>query len=179
VGDFEGTVSAVLSELAGGAPVAVAHGFDGRSCPSATLRVIRGGGEIGIHVDNAYLHMPHTEHLRALVDPLGQLSYFLTLAVPDDGGSVEVIGLEWAAARLFMGQPAGEQANVWYRGSDVWKALEGFGYTGVRPEPGDLLVFDGGRYFHRVSTVHGTRPRCTIGGFLGMTTGRDRVYIWS
>jgi hypothetical protein len=42
-----------------------------------------------------------------------------------------------------------------------------------------MLLFDGGRYYHRVSKVIGRSPRRTIGGFLGFSRQRDRVYYWS
>ena len=44
---------------------------------------------------------------------------------------------------------------------------------------GELLLFDGGRYFHKVSPVEGSRARWTIGGFVGFTRDHERVVYWS
>ena len=42
-----------------------------------------------------------------------------------------------------------------------------------------MFIFDGGRYFHRVSKVVGERPRYAIGGFLGFSQTHDQLYYWS
>lgn len=177
--DFEATIAATLSALSGGLPVEVATGPQGQPCPSATIRVLPEGAEIGAHVDNSFLHMPRAHHLHRLVDTRVQLSYFVPLSVPEAGGELMVYTLEWAAARLFMPDVAKTSANVWLEGSDVFEVVNQFESSVFAPAVGDLLVFDGGRHFHRVSKVVGPVPRRTIGGFMGLSKKHDGLYVWS
>lgn len=175
---FEARIEGALSALGGGLPVEVAHARDGRTCPSATIRVLPDGGEIGVHVGNEFMGTPAATELREFIDLTSQLSYFVTLAAPEAGGELIVYDLEWSAARLFMHAPA-EQPNVWLEGTPPFEFITSRPATAFAPRSGDLLVFDGGRYFHRVAKVRGATPRHTIGGFLGLSRGRDRVYYWS
>lgn len=177
--DFEAEIARLLSALSGGLPVDVAHGTEGQACPSATIRVLPHGAEIGVHVDNSFLHMPRARHLHRLVDTRDQLSYFVPLSVPEAGGELQVYGIEWDTLRLFMPDAAGMSASVWLEGSEVFELFREFPATVVSPGVGDLLVFDGGRHFHRVSKVVGPVPRRTIGGFLGLSPAHDRVRVWS
>ncbi len=177
--DFEAHVAALLAALSGGLPVDTATGPDGQACPSATIRVLPHGAEIGVHVDNAFLHMPRARHLHRQVDTRDQLSYLVPLSVPQAGGELLVYALEWDAMRLFMPDAAQLSASVWLEGSEVFELISPLPATVVAPGVGDLLVFDGGRHFHRVSKVAGSVPRRTIGGFLGLSPAHDRVVVWS
>jgi hypothetical protein len=44
---------------------------------------------------------------------------------------------------------------------------------------GDLVVFDSGRFVHRVTAVEGARPRLTLGGFLTERLDGRGVGYWS
>jgi hypothetical protein len=177
--DFEAQIAEALSTLGGGLPVQRAHGPAGEPCPTATIRVLPEGAEIGVHVDNSFLHMPRARHLHRLVDTRGQLSYFVPLSVPEAGGELMVYTLQWAAAKLFMPDVAQASANVWLEGSEVHDLVTRFEHGVFAPGVGDLLIFDGGRHFHRVSKVVGPTLRRTIGGFLGLAPAHDALYVWS
>lgn len=177
--DFDAVIAAVLSSLSGGLPVQIAHGPEGQACPTATIRVLPEVAEIGAHVDNSFLHMPRARHLHRLVDTRGQLSYFVPLSVPQAGGELLVYTLQWAAAKLFMPDVAQASANVWLEGSEVYEVVRQFDADVFAPGVGDLLIFDGGRHFHRVSKVVGPVPRRTIGGFLGLSRSHEALYVWS
>ncbi len=43
----------------------------------------------------------------------------------------------------------------------------------------DLLIFDGGRHFHRVAMVVGERLRGTLGRFVIFARSGDVVHYWS
>lgn len=176
---FDERIAELLSALCGGLPVDIAPGPDGKQCPSATIRVLPAGGEIGVHVDNSFLHMPRARHLQTLLDTKDQLSYFVPLSVPEGGGELMVYNLEWAAARFFMPNATETDASVWLEGSEVFDIITQYDCNVIAPGVGDLLVFDGGRHFHRVSKVTGATPRRTIGGFLGFSPRHDHVYVWS
>lgn len=177
--DFEGTLRQIFGALAAGRPIAVPAGPGGATSPFATLRVLPEGHEIGVHVGNDFIRLPQARYLAEQVDMTDQISYFVTLAAPQGGGELVVYPVEWADVRALVPAPDGTSAGIWNEGTEVFATLEGFGSTAFRPEPGDLLIFDGGRYFHRVSKTVGERPRRTIGGFLGFSIDRERVFVWS
>jgi hypothetical protein len=177
--DFEQRLYGVVSALAGGLPVDVAPGPGSKTCPPATVRVLPENTEIGIHVGNEFIRMPQAEHLRSIVDMSDQISYFLPLSTPERGGELIVYGVEWQDCRSFLPASGPGRSNVWNEVTAVFEAFKDFGSTAFSPEPGDLLIFDGGRYFHRVAKTEGRRPRRTIGGFIGFSKGRERVYVWS
>jgi len=177
---FEPRVEAIFSQLAGGLPAEIAPGPDGTTAPPATIRVLPEGHEIGVHVGNEFIRMPQARHIRQYLDMSDQISYFVPLSVPDGGGELVVYGLEWADVAPFMPKSDDPDANnVWLEGSDVAMAFDNMDSTPFAPGAGDMLIFDGGRYFHRVSKIVGARPRRTIGGFLGFSKDHDRVLYWS
>jgi hypothetical protein len=179
--DFERRVESIFRALSGGLPVEVAPGPEaGSTYTPATIRVLPEGHEIGIHVGNEFLRQPQSRHLRDVVDMSDQLSFFIPLTVPEGGGELVVYGLEWDDVSAFLPEVSGpDEANVHLEGSPVWEAVSSMDSTAFAPGPGDMLVFDGGRYYHRVSKIVGRTPRRTIGGFLGFSQAHDRVYYWS
>lgn len=177
--DFEQRIYEIFSLLGGGLPAEVAPGPSGKTCPPATVRVLPEGTEIGVHVGNEFIRMPQAKHLRDLVDMTDQISYFIPLSLPEQGGELVVYGLEWTDVRNMLPQAEGDAANVWFEGSEVFSAFLELDSTEFSPGPGDLLIFDGGRYFHRVAKTLGSRPRRTIGGFLGFSVNHDKIYVWS
>lgn len=178
-GAFEARICGLLSALAGGLPTDAATGPDGRPCPFASVRVLTEGTEIGLHVGNEFARVAQAEHLRATLDLSDQLSWFCPLSAPEGGGELIVYGLEWSDVCNLVRPREDGGAHIWLEGSEVFEAVRGLESSAFTPGPGDLLVFDGGRYFHRVSKVEGRRPRRTIGGFLTFSRGHDSVHIWT
>jgi hypothetical protein len=177
-GRFEDRICSLVSALAGGLPVSTAVGPGGRLCPFASVRVLTPGAEIGVHVGNEFAQVAQAEHFRATMDLSDQLSWFVPLTVPEGGGELVVYGVEWDDVRSQVPEREGHGTpHVWLEGSKAADAVRSFPCTSFAPEVGDLLVFDGGRYFHRVSRVSGGTPRRTIGGFLGFSHGHDRVFV--
>jgi hypothetical protein len=108
------------------------------------------------------------------------LSYFVTLSVPDGGGELIVYALEWDDTAPYAPSTTTTAPPSVYDSSHFnFMLMERFEKTPFRPGPGDLLIFDGGRYYHRVSQTQGDRPRRTIGGFLAFSKARDLIYYWS
>ncbi len=177
LGDFEERLVRVLADLSGGLPASPVPGPSGSHCTPATLRVLPEGREIGLHVGNDFASMPHVTHLRAHLDLSEQISFFMPITVPEAGGELIVYGLEHADVVHLM-PPAG-LGNTWREGTDVYDAVVHLDATAFTPGPGDLLIFDGGRYFHRVSRTVGPRPRRTIGGFIGFSLAGDELHYWS
>jgi hypothetical protein len=173
--DFEQRIEQTFGVLAGGLPVKVPAGPEHGTYTSATIRVLPTGHGIEIHVGSDFLFVPHCQHIASLVEGDDQLSYFVPLATPESGGELIVYALEWQdMARHYT--PAGGPTVT---NQLILSMVEGYEKMSFRPEPGDLLIFNGGRYWHRVAPTLGARPRCTIGGFLARTKTGDAVYYWS
>lgn len=179
LGDFEASVEAVLGALSGGLPAEVPRGPAGDTYVSATIRMLHEGQEIGVHVGNEFLALPQAKHLLELLEPHDQLSFFATLAEPEGGGELVVYALEWDDVAPFLPPRESGVPGVYATGTPVFELAEGYAKMAFRPGPGDVLIFNGGRYYHRVSPVVGRRPRRTIGGFLGFSRARDRILYWS
>ncbi len=150
--------------------MAIPAGPAGEPYTPATIRAIPTGGELALHVGNYFKDHGAYRHLRSFVDLEDQLSYFVTLAAPDGGGEIEVYTLEWADEERPL-NPLGEiDAEAVAR---LWPSVK------YKPGPGDMFLFDGGRYYHRVCPTEGPRTRWTIGGFVTISREHDRYFYWS
>lgn len=167
---FERRMEEVFGALSGGRTVEVPRYEDGRAYTSATIRVLLEGGQIGTHCGNEASTRPAYTHLNGLIDRGDQISFFLTLQHPVGGGRLIVYSLKWSdidASRIVGGR------------SQVEDLLSDAQWMAVATHAGDLLIFDGGRYFHRVEKVVGPRIRYTIGGFMMFDRAGGSIYYWS
>lgn len=162
---FEETVSAAFRRLAGGRSVESPKADDGRQYIPGTLRIFPPGSEIPTHCGNVMLRRPGYKDFSTRVDTLDQLSYFLTVQDATDGGELAVYEAQYLAHEV----PDGPE-SLGRVAQSRW--------TAYRPGPGDLLIFDGGRYFHRVTVVGGSRTRITMGGFLMFDRSGETIFYW-
>ncbi len=171
------TIEGLLSRFSGHRPVSVAQVGEQR-CAPATLRVLPPGCDIGAHVGNDFVFLPQAERLARTIDVRCQLSWFVPLRGAEQGGELQVYGLEFDdTAELRRDRPPG---------SDGMDELKGLTFLVdladselVRPQAGDLVLFDGGRWYHRVRPVRGRCARITLGGFLAFSRDHDAVHYWS
>lgn len=178
--DFEARMEEIFAALGGGLPVHVPAGPEpGQTYTSSTGRVLPDGCGIRTHVGNSFLEMPQARHLSGMVEMGHQFSYFVTLSAPPSGGELVVYALEWDDVRnQFVDNDAAiKQYGVNPQG-DAARWVESHESMAVKPGPGDLLMFDGGRYYHGV-TAPGGGPRRTIGGFLAYARDHESIYYWS
>ena len=127
------------------------------------------GAEMNLHVGNYFLSTPAYTHLASLLAPLDQLSFFLPISPPDSGGAIEVFDLKFGDADTpFL--PNGEL--------DAKKVERERPFEPFAPGKGDMFLFNGGRFYHRVDFVVGSRPRFTIGGFLSFARDPAITYHW-
>ncbi len=167
--DFEAHIARILSILAGTLPVKVPRSPAGESYAHATVRVWPEGHEMGLHNGFEILNSCGFAPMRERIDVRGQLSYFVLLQKPASGG---VLYLHDVRANEL--DPEGRE-----RGAPVGLIAALRPSEAVTLEPGDLIVFDAGRVYHRVSKVGAGPRRVTIGGFLAMSQDHEQILYWS
>ena len=174
-GGFEQGLQSLLQPLAA-APVARAHGASGRPCAPATIRELPDGHQIALHIGNAFLCMPQAQDLARSVDVGAQISWFLPLRKPEQGGELVVYELRWEAVSALYQRST---RSVKQQPPINRQLVELLPKVVVDPPAGSLFVFDGGRFFHRVRPVGGAVPRRTVGGFLAWSLDAAGVRYWS
>jgi hypothetical protein len=171
--DFQARVEQLLTAVAGGRAVRVPSGPDGSSYAPATIRGLHHGGQIDLHCENETVEFPPMWHLSRVIHARNQLSYYVVLALPESGGELVVHNARYA-------EGPGEQLSRMERtGAAALEAIAPYGQVVPQTDVGDLLVFDSGRHFHRVTAVVGQRIRWTMGGFLARSLDDRAVYYWS
>ncbi len=133
------------------------------------FRALDPGVQIYSHHDDHY-GLPIYEHMDERYDRSVILSWFVTLQPAEVDGQLIVYGL-WGS------DP--DPPMLPTRFLDTQALEDGYKRYAFNLGAGDLVVFNSGRYVHRVSPVRGNRPRVTLGGFLTADVERTEVVFWS
>ena len=143
-------LAATLGRLAGTTAEVPRH-HDGRSYTWATLRLVEPDRGIDEHCDT-YAPSPTFEHLHQVTDRSTQLSWYVVARAPERGGVLELRGArDRTPGRSCDPVPLGG---------------------------GDLVLFDAGRQFHRITRVDGAAARVTLGGFAARRRDGAGLYFW-
>lgn len=168
---FMERIQQLFDRVGGGRPARVYRDpASGRPYTPVTIRIVPPGCGMPLHSGLDFLGLEAYDHLRTDLDCSEQLSFFSPIALPEAGGELVVYHLDFHDPS----RPLNEQGTL-----DNDLVLETVSSEVVRLSPGDLVVFAGGRWYHRVSAVQGDRIRRTIGGFLGFTPDHRRIFYWS
>jgi hypothetical protein len=170
---FEERFVEVLRRLAGGRSVEPPRSESGQPFLPLHIKGIEDTGALAIHCGNETHNGALLEILRKHIDiEVGQISYLVLLRKAEAGGELRVYGLNWST-------PDGQRVQEANRTSPETIALcESYGYDDVDPDVGDVIVFDGGRYYHRVNEVHGATSRWTGQGFLALSPDHGTIHYW-
>jgi len=150
----------------------------GSTYKPAMLRVIRKNSGFGIdeHIGNEFItELPACKHLKDRVHSNAQLSFFVLIQKPEIGGELELFDLVWGDTPKHLVEDCACSKRVDER-SEYLARKEKFT---VPMEEGDMVIFDGGRIWHRVNKADGLKDRITFGGFLGLTLENDKIHIWA
>ncbi|HYF44670.1 MAG TPA: 2OG-Fe(II) oxygenase [Acidimicrobiales bacterium] len=172
-GRFRSRIEEVLGRVGGGRPVDVPQDGADRPYVPATVRVLPSGrGVIHGHTANEFCNVwPAYAHLRDIARMWNSLSYFIVAQPPEDGGELVLYDLDWDdTPEAILALPMGPERDA---------LLERSASQGISPKAGDMVLFTGGRIWHRVAPVRGTVPRVTVGGFVALSAEGDRIYYWS
>ena len=161
-------LSYVLSILSG-KPSLVPQLCNGKTLLSSTIRVISDGKELTTHCGNQFAH--NTSKLNELgqISILDdQVSYFLLLQSPSEGGELSIYDARWS-----------DRSQYLYPGSTLHQSIESRRSHMLDLKAGDLLIFQGGQIYHRVERIRGSIPRITLGGFITPSTDMQNLFFWS
>jgi len=171
-GEPERTLTRALGSLAKGCEVSVPRAADGRPFLPATIRFLSAGDLLPLHYENEVFNWPGLrDSLAARLDRATLMSFYVPLVVSDAGGELVLYRTtcnEGGADRI--GRLGGDDA--------ARPQFESEGFEVLRPGPGDLLVFDGGRRYHEVTRIEG-RDRWTMGGVMAFSRDHGSVHFWS
>ncbi len=156
-------IQRMVEGLSGGRDARV-PACEGREYTPFTFRQILPGGRLPPHWENEHVPRPAYTHLRTLIDG-SMISLLCPLAVPAAGGQVVAYDLQWPDDGKFVKPTPAE--------------LEQRHGAPILPPPGDMVMFDSGRYYHEVTPVQGERSRWTIGLFAALSPDGRNVYYWS
>lgn len=172
-GTFADRVEGVLSAIAGGRPATVPREEGrGRYVPATVRFLPPGRGVMHAHTANEFCDVWGAYgHLREVARMWDSLSYFVIGEAPEVGGALELYDLMW--------DDTPEDIRDLAMSGDRDRLLERFPVRSVTPGVGDMIVFTGGRIWHRVAPVTGASERVTVGGFLALSADDRVVYYWS
>jgi len=153
--------------------------LDGKQCAPFTVRKISPNAQIPAHVENELSFA--VEAYQAFDDMLeihNTLSYFILLGKPQVGGELVLFDLTWESTPKGLISKNGAMMSSKMRDKLITSNYK-ITYSSELNE-GDMLIFAGGRTWHKVNTVQGKYPRFTIGGFIAKSkTEKSLLYYWS
>lgn len=168
-------LAGVFATMSGGMAL-TAPTEDGRPYNPGQIRIMEpGGGGLAAHAGNEFLisnKEGSANHLWETTDALDHMSYFVVLQRPDEGGELSVYDKLWVDPRDGDGETA---IPLTHEATD----FDALAHITVDPDPGALVVFRGGRRWHRVEPVFGSVPRLTYGGFVAPSRDHRELHCWS
>lgn len=132
-------------------------------------------GGLHAHVGNEFVgQYSELFHLGEIANLYDQLSYFVVLQKPEIGGSLIIYDLDWEHTPDEM-----IDGTLLYYSEQRNKELERYSSFALHPEEGDLILFTGGKVWHRIEDIKGTKSRVTIGGFAAKSKDDKKIFVWS
>ena len=169
-----------LSSISGDVKVEVPKGIGGNGTynPSTFRRLKPKTGTLVPHCGRYFQKefpflFTHMEQDSVLED---QMSFFFTIKESDSDGELVLYDVQWDEAEK---RPDHDILEYKDGRKKSFTDPKHFRRQAFKPKAGDLLVFAGGRIWHKVSHVQGKTERITFGGFLTPSKDGKRVFAWS
>jgi len=169
IDDLEARVTGLLSAIDAGRRYRAAPGPRPQlDHMFTTLRAHLEGGFIPPHFDN---EQAFRESYRLIVPHIGSdlFSFVLSFRPAQAGGVLEIFNLQHEGRRYRMVDGDEDASHL---------DLDGVERVSFRLEPGDMVIFNSGRYLHRVTPVVGTTTRWTACSFMAESRTGEQVYCW-
>jgi hypothetical protein len=112
------------------------------------------------------------------INTLNQLSYFMVMQEPEEGGELALYDLEYKQADKRLLIKAGTALPIGIDKKPI--DMQQIAKHNLKLNTGDMLFFAGGQIWHRVNPVGGSKDRITYGGFIGYDSQDEKsYYVWS
>ncbi len=160
---YKATIFSFLARLGKGRDFVPAIHTDGQPFAMSGVRILEGGREpLEAHIHQEFpLHFPSYQGVTRQLDLATELSYYLVLQAPDEGGDLVLYDLNWEnTPQDFLDSSA-------FMSKVRADRLESADRMQLRLQAGDAILFAANRVWHRVEPVAATsKARITVGGFL-------------
>lgn len=167
--DLRTRVTGLLSTLDGGRPYGAAPGPGPDDTHMfTTLRAHLPGGFIPPHFDN---EQAHRDSYRFITRQIGTdlFSFVLAFSQAEDGGALEVFDRHHGGQTFRMVDGPLDASHL---------TLDGVPSVRFRLAPGEMILFNSGRFLHRVTPVIGAATRWTACSFMAESRSGDAVLCW-
>lgn len=167
--DLQARLTTLLTALDSGRPYRPAPGpASGLEHMFTTLRAHTPGGFIPPHFDN---EQAFRQSYRFVKPNIGSdlFSFVLAFSQAEQGGALEVFDTLHDGKPWRMADGPDDASGL---------ALDQVERVSFRLAPGELILFNSGRYLHRVTPVGGAATRWTACSFMAESLGGETVYCW-
>lgn len=174
---IETRILKILAQLSANKSVAT-YTHHGKPFKGCVMRITTPGDAIYVHAHNQFTEdIPDYQRLGECIELYDQIAFYILIQKPEEGGKLQFYNLMWEETSItFRQRSLLISTKSW---EDSFEQL----YDPVETLPlqeGDMIVFAGGRVWHKVTKVTGNTDRITVGGFLAKAKeNSDRYFIWS
>ncbi len=148
------------------------------SVPFTFRELFAGEGCLKAHCENLFFH--EFPGLLQRITQFGiaqhQLSFFIVLQKAGSGGELTLFDILWNEEQKRLGDDHIRLQNSTELAFDDAEKLH---RQSLHLNAGSLLVFSGGKIWHRVEKVRSAPSRITLGGFLSFSENFKNLYAWS
>jgi hypothetical protein len=171
---FQDRLEHLLGRLSGGRAIRVPVTASGQLYQPYSLREMRDGASINLHYEREAMDSPNMAEIRTLLARPHQLSCYLSVRVPESGGELSLYAVRGPDPRNTHLKFLDRKAEATYAKIESMSPRQP-----LLVGEGDVLLFDAGTYYHRVTTVVGKRSRWTMGTFVSLSRDRDAYYYFT
>ena len=156
-----------LSSIAGSKNTRVPIDGDGRSHASFTIRSIPPGNQFAPHTGN-FSYAAAYDALRDPLDTTEQIHFFTPLCKAEPGRERETLSLRWR-----------DQKTSLKHNKILSKVMEAKLSSSLSDlDEGEMIVFDGGRFYRHVNPVSDHRHRFRLGALAALSDMQEEVLCW-
>lgn len=150
----------------------------GNYIPFTFRELFAGGGCLKAHCENLFFHEfpDFFNRLSTFTIPDNQLSFFIVLQEPGTGGELTLYDILWNEKQK---RPTDHEIILEDGQQLAFDDTEHLKRMSIPAKAGSLVVFSGGKIWHRVETVEEAPSRITLGGFLSFSHDRKKLFAWS
>ena len=140
---------------------------------SGTFRLMEvNHGALKAHTGNEFIDLQKERgmsYLTKIANMYDSMSYFVLIQKPEKGELILYDLLYENTLKEVFGFKQNTRNDDYFNTIDSQK---------LNLQEGDLLVFNGGRIWHKVTDIQGKQRRITFGGFMAISKDDKNIYFW-